>query len=85
MKVLTNKNIATRKERFNHNSIRLALQDSLPIIDANRISVRIEVNQGRPARTLQAASKGPFGHNRILPAAKRLYGSIKSLNKPPSR
>jgi len=29
MKVLTNKNIATRTERFNHNSIRLALPLSL--------------------------------------------------------
>ena len=60
MKVLNKMNIATRTERFNHNSFRLARQDSLPIIDANRISVRIEVNQGRPARTPQATSKRNF-------------------------
>lgn len=82
MKVLIIKNIATRTERFNHNSIRWALQISLPIIDANRISVRIGVNQGRPSHSLEATSKGALGRKRLKPAAKRLYGPIKSLNKP---
>jgi len=46
MKVLTNKNIATRTERFNHNSIRLALPLSLANhrresnIGANRTRLR---------------------------------------------
>lgn len=52
MKFLIKKNIATRTERFNHNSIRMALLFSLAIIDANRISVRIEATLGRLARTL---------------------------------
>lgn len=52
MKFLIKKNIATRTERFNHNSIRMALLFSSAIIDANRISVRIEATLGRLARTL---------------------------------
>jgi hypothetical protein len=51
MKVLTNKNIATRKERFNHNSIRLALQLSLANhrCESNIGANRTQLAVGQPA------------------------------------
>jgi hypothetical protein len=64
MKVLTNKNIAMRTERFNHNSIRLAMQLSLANhrYESNIGANRTQLAVGQPALS-KLPRKGLLGAN----------------------